>query len=322
MGIERGWSRWLAVPVAVKKEKKVCLERICEERRKREHLGVAQNMNPDVPSKSPGLGAEQADYNSGGGHAKGVICRYLGCTAEQNMESMFKMQYQDQIGDVNLKLEESKRRQTANMEMRKEKMGSLIEKQKLEKKMLIMKSDQEIMKLENKKSRLLQQLAILQQNLDYENQIKKTKEEEIEKKHQEEKTILENKFESEVKEDEENVDNLEEIINQLSKNLRELEIKPKYNADINLEAARDTLECPVCFDIMRPPTRIWMCSASHLVCQNCKERQEGRICSTCMTEEVTLRAFFTEKLARTIFTYSRDYLSDETGEIITISDDL
>ena len=33
-------------------------------------------------------------------------------------------------------------------------------------------------------------------------------------------------------------------------------------------------ECPVCFEEMKPPTRIAQCMAGHLICLQCKERPE------------------------------------------------
>jgi len=68
-----------------------------------------------------------------------------------------------------------------------------------------------------------------------------------------------------------------------------------------VKAAQETLECPVCTEFMKPPTRIWMCSSSHIMCESCKDKIEGRLCPTCRTERVTMRALFAEKFARSIF---------------------
>merc|ERR1712083_757528 len=133
------------------------------------------------------------------------------------------MGYREQINEVNLKLEESKIRQRVNNKVRKFKIKSIIDKHKLEKKMADMKSDQELMRMENKKSKLEHELVTLMQNIEREKETKKTKEEEIKKRHEQEKKTLENKFQTEAKEDKENVTNLEEIVNQLSTNLRELD---------------------------------------------------------------------------------------------------
>merc|ERR1719203_2031377 len=75
----------------------------------------------------------------------------------------------------------------------------------------------------------------------------------------------------------------------------EAELERKYEEDRQhlanlrkvtdqLEAARETLECPVCLEIMSPLVRIWMCSASHLICEPCKEKLPGRFCPICRTE--------------------------------------
>ena len=60
-------------------------------------------------------------------------------------------------------------------------------------------------------------------------------------------------------------------------------------------------ECPVCYEVrniinflsallniifsppqvMSPPSRIFQCSNGHLICEECKQRQEIRSCPTC-----------------------------------------
>ena len=36
-------------------------------------------------------------------------------------------------------------------------------------------------------------------------------------------------------------------------------------------------ECPICFDEMKPPTKIAQCLSGHLICLHCKERPEVNI---------------------------------------------
>lgn len=85
--------------------------------------------------------------------------------------------------------------------------------------------------------------------------------------------------------------------------------------DFNIESARAELKCPVCLDLMKPPTKIWMCSKSHLVCDTCKNILTCRTsrvtleqcsacprCPTCRTSPANLRAFFAENIARALFT--------------------
>merc|ERR550519_1572704 len=68
-----------------------------------------------------------------------------------------------------------------------------------------------------------------------------------------------------------------------------------------LEAVKGVLDCPICLEAMEPPTRIWMCRLSHVICEPCKDRLDGRNCPTCRAEPVTLRAFVFEEVARTAF---------------------
>eukprot|EP00092_Neocalanus_flemingeri_P027978 GFUD01030375.1.p1 GENE.GFUD01030375.1~~GFUD01030375.1.p1 ORF type:complete len:259 (-),score=61.45 GFUD01030375.1:62-838(-) len=58
-------------------------------------------------------------------------------------------------------------------------------------------------------------------------------------------------------------------------------------------------ECPICFEEMKPPTRIIQCRSGHLVCQNCKERPQVVICPTCKQEFIG-RAIGMENYLRTI----------------------
>ena len=79
----------------------------------------------------------------------------------------------------------------------------------------------------------------------------------LESRYTEEKTDLEKMYNNE--------DNLEalkdftEISNQLADDLKKLDMDP--NDVKKLEKARATLECPICMEVMEPPTRIWMCPA-------------------------------------------------------------
>merc|ERR1719203_1273534 len=111
-------------------------------------------------------------------------------------------------------------------------------------------------------------------------------------------TELKAELERKDEEDRQSLASLKEITNQLAKDIRKLDLD---ESSANLEAARETLECPVCMEIMRPPVRIWMCSASHLVCEPCKEKLQGRFCPICRTERVSLRAHMAENFARTLF---------------------
>jgi len=63
-------------------------------------------------------------------------------------------------------------------------------------------------------------------------------------------------------------------------------------------------ECPVCYEVMSPPSRIFQCSNGHLICEECKQRQEIRSCPTCrvpLGPSSLLRNIPLEKLAKTYF---------------------
>jgi len=72
--------------------------------------------------------------------------------------------------------------------------------------------------------------------------------------------------------------------------------------DIDIGAAREELKCPVCLEMMEPPTRIWMCSNTHLVCDTCKQLLEHNRCPSCRSAKINKRAFFAENMARVLFT--------------------
>lgn len=58
-------------------------------------------------------------------------------------------------------------------------------------------------------------------------------------------------------------------------------------------------ECPVCFNEMVPPTRIFQCRDGHLVCETCKLGLAPSICPECR-QEVIGRATGVEKLLRSL----------------------
>merc|ERR1719186_1889290 len=87
--------------------------------------------------------------------------------------------------------------------------------------------------------------------------------------------------------------------NQLGDDLKKLDMDP--NDLKKLDKARATLECPICMEIMEPPTRIWMCPGSHSLCEACKESLEGNKCPTCRTKKVNMRALGMEEVARALF---------------------
>eukprot|EP00092_Neocalanus_flemingeri_P096101 GFUD01122313.1.p2 GENE.GFUD01122313.1~~GFUD01122313.1.p2 ORF type:complete len:250 (-),score=71.45 GFUD01122313.1:69-818(-) len=70
------------------------------------------------------------------------------------------------------------------------------------------------------------------------------------------------------------------------------------------------LECPVCFEEMKPPAHIWQCSQGHLVCEPCKTRPEVRHCPTCR-QEIVGRATVVEKIAAQIYSDKDNIVATE-----------
>jgi len=60
-------------------------------------------------------------------------------------------------------------------------------------------------------------------------------------------------------------------------------------------------ECPICFDEMKPPTRIAQCMSGHLICLKCRERPEISSCPTCKKQFTGERAIGMENFLRTLF---------------------
>ena len=46
----------------------------------------------------------------------------------------------------------------------------------------------------------------------------------------------------------------------------------------NIDSAFD---CPVCYEMMAPPRRIFECKNGHLICEFCEKRPEIKTCPTC-----------------------------------------
>ena len=94
---------------------------------------------------------------------------------------------------------------------------------------------------------------------------------ETKKRHNEEVDELENRLGNRAgnskrpEEEQKTLIALKEIVKNLVKDLEKLDNETHETGD--METARKEFECPVCMEMMKPPTRIWMCSASHLVCE-------------------------------------------------------
>jgi len=74
-----------------------------------------------------------------------------------------------------------------------------------------------------------------------------------------------------------------------------------------IDCARKELECPICMEIMAPPSRIWQCKVGHVICEECKERVKRQtasntsICSICKTAPIIGRNLALERVSRSLF---------------------
>jgi len=127
----------------------------------------------------------------------------------------------------------------------------------------------------------------------------------LDEKHKEEETMLDATFAKIEEVERRRISILKERRDELVENVQKKTSEPGKDAVSNdhekLEFAKKSLECPICMDFMRPPTRIWMCQFTHMICEGCRDQLNGGNCPTCTTEAITQRAFMAENLARTIF---------------------
>ena len=67
----------------------------------------------------------------------------------------------------------------------------------------------------------------------------------------------------------------------------------------NIEAEiRELLECPVCFEDMKPPVKIFQCSNGLTICEPCKNNPAVKVCPTCrVTMMHAIRNIFAENIA-------------------------
>ena len=97
----------------------------------------------------------------------------------------------------------------------------------------------------------------------------------------------------------ENVKHLEEddVMKKLKSQKKELN---QYLAKLTTKPETPCPECPVCYDSMKPPTRILQCVSGHLVCVECAGKMEKFICPTCK-QEISGRATAMERFLRTLY---------------------
>jgi len=99
----------------------------------------------------------------------------------------------------------------------------------------------------------------------------------------------------------ENRSSIKTAIEKAVKELTQTLIKLGDNAtEVGTDFKKD-MECPVCFDEMKPPTRIFQCTNGHLICGGCMAKMKGIKCPTCKEARIMGRAVAMEQLARTLY---------------------
>jgi len=78
-------------------------------------------------------------------------------------------------------------------------------------------------------------------------------------------------------------------------------VQPNLSFDVKEEKPTDDigkeLECPVCFNQMRPPTQIWQCGQGHAICETCKTNPKlNNTCPNCR-KKIPNRNHGMEKIA-------------------------
>ena len=121
---------------------------------------------------------------------------------------------------------------------------------------------------------------------------------EMREKHIGERTELEKRLKTQEEKQKKTLLKLRKTADDLGKKIENQDALVPANG---VEEARGHLECPVCFEKMRPPTRIWQCPQSHLVCETCRDQLENLRCPSCRTDTVTMRARVAENMARALF---------------------
>lgn len=223
----------------------------------------------------------------------------------EDIKSNMRIHFIENIQAANCKLAAKEKEFKGNEDNRKREEKEMKERQDGDMKNIDFMFESDINKLEENKKEEEQKLAMIKTNLAEMKQKKKTEQEAAIKSQRDELHML-NARQTQDKRDEKNtLTNLKKMSDQLSRNLDDLDLQPTNEEPprkkAKLEAARATLECPVCLEEMKPPTKIWMCTASHIVCGPCKARLAGMACPTCRDKGITLRAHMAEKFARSVF---------------------
>jgi len=202
--------------------------------------------------------------------------------------------YARKIKEVSRKLMAKEKRLRREEEIGEGEKSILRGKHHLEKKSQEEKYELEMNMLEERRIELERRLSDVQQR-------KRRDNEDMNKRHREEMHYLDARLEQFVEKKQNAVSNMKKMLNELNRDMDKWEKKNDAKDAIDVGAARETLECPVCTNMMKPPTRIWMCSSSHIICETCKNMLDDNLCPTCRTSPVSLRSFLAENFAECVF---------------------
>ena len=77
----------------------------------------------------------------------------------------------------------------------------------------------------------------------------------------------------------------------------------KYEDDEEKEKEKEedsSFECPICYEMMTPPKKIYQCAEGHLVCSECKPKIPNNNCATCQSGQgyISRCRWIEERIAR------------------------
>jgi len=96
-------------------------------------------------------------------------------------------------------------------------------------------------------------------------------------------------------------------LNKMNELLKKMLLNEKHDGEqeqqsYEIDAAflKTEFECPICFEEMKPPMRIWQCVDGHPVCEGCRNKLESKGCPSC-NRCVEGRNIALEKMARSLY---------------------
>ncbi|XP_047088072.1 E3 ubiquitin-protein ligase SINA-like 7 [Lolium rigidum] len=95
-----------------------------------------------------------------------------------------------------------------------------------------------------------------------------------------------------------------------SSNKRTVEALPEVERStkrLNVSIGVETLDCPICFEPLRPP--IFQCSIGHCICSSCRGKQTNKKCHLCSVETSFKRCFGMEHVVQSVIVpcYNAEY---------------